>query len=476
MVYPKAVRNRAKKPAVSHSLRPAVPVLVITSIAAFMAFLDATIVNIAFPSIEKSFVGEPLSTLSWVLNGYNVVMAAFLVVGGRLADIAGRRRLFGLGISLFTLFSAGCALAPNALWLIAMRVGQAGGAALLVPASMALLLSAAPVQRRATAVAIYAATAAFAAGIGPSLGGVLIELSNWRMVFLVNIPVGLLALLATYRHIPESREKSPGVPDLAGGAVLASGIGSLALALVKAPEWGWWSVETVTCFAVAAVALPTVVMRSRHHTSPVIDLQLMRVRSFAVANLATLFFATAFFCASLSGVLFLTMVWHYSALTAGLAVSPSPLISAVVAGPAGRIADRFGQRVVIVPGALLFATGVSYLAVRIGDTPGYLGIYLPAALVFGSGVGLAFPALTSAALNGVSEQRFASASAMNSVARQLGGVLGVSILIAVFGSPAPQQVVEAFQHIWYVAAAIGFVSAVPLLASRRQGGAQYGQR
>lgn len=458
---PRASENRG-------GLQAARPVLFVTSVAAFMAFLDATIVNIVFPSVQSSFPGEPLSTLSWVLNGYNVILAAFLAPAGTMADRFGRRRLFATGVLLFTLFSAGCTLAPTAGWLVAMRIGQAFGAALLVPASMALLLQSVPVHSRATAVAIYAATASVAAGIGPTLGGILIELADWRLVFLVNLPIGILTLVATYRYIEESRSATRAKPDLLGGALLAVGIGSLALGLVKGPEWGWTSVSVLSCFVVAVAAVGFVVVHSRRCEAPILNPHLLRRRSLASANLATLLFAAGFFCANLCGVLFLTTVWDYSVIQAGLAVSPSPLISAVVAVPAGRVADRYGHRVVAVPGAILFGLGISFLALRTGTEPDYLRTYFPATLVFGTGVGLAFPALTSRAVTAVPDEHFAAASATNAVVRQVGAVLGVSILVATIGTSVPLDLGSTFHRAWLIAALLGVVSVLAAMGMRRE--------
>ena len=217
-------------------------VLAIASLGAAMAFLDATIVNIAFPDIARSFPSASIASLSWILNAYNIVFAAFLIAAGRLADLVGRRRVFIGGLELFTIASALCAIAWSPGALTAFRVLQALGAALLVPSSLALVLDAFPPDRRRHGVALLSAVAAAAAGLGPSLGGLLVAAGSWRLVFLVNLPIGVAAIVLTRRHLVESR--APGrrrMPDLMGALVLALAIAALVLGVVKGDEWGWLS-------------------------------------------------------------------------------------------------------------------------------------------------------------------------------------------------------------------------------------------
>jgi NTE family protein len=215
-------------------------VLAIASLGAAVAFVDATIVNIAFPDIERSFPGTSIASLSWVLNAYNIVFAAFLVAAARIADLVGRRRMFILGLQVFTLASLLCALAPSPGALIAFRMVQALGAACLVPAALALVLNAFPPERRSHGVALLSAVGAAAAGLGPSLGGILVTLDNWRLVFLVNIPIGLTAMLLARRRLVESR--TPGrrrLPDLPGALLFGLAIAVLVLGVVKGQQWGW---------------------------------------------------------------------------------------------------------------------------------------------------------------------------------------------------------------------------------------------
>jgi EmrB/QacA subfamily drug resistance transporter len=214
-------------------------VLAVTAVAVFMGFLDVTIVNVAFPDIERDFSDASRADLSWVLNAYNIVFAALLVPAGRIADLVGRRRMFLIGVTAFLTASVLCGLAPSAEVLVAARVLQAAAGAILVPTSLALLLPEFPPERRATAVAIWSATGAVAAALGPSLGGVLVDGLGWRWVFFANVPIGLAALVPARRVLREVRDPGSVLPDALGSALLVAGVGALALGIVKGSDWGW---------------------------------------------------------------------------------------------------------------------------------------------------------------------------------------------------------------------------------------------
>ncbi|HZO05553.1 MAG TPA: MFS transporter, partial [Solirubrobacterales bacterium] len=236
------------------------------------------------------------------------------------------------------------------------------------------------------------------------------------------------------RWLPEPKSLDSRLPDLPGAGLLALGLAALTLAIVEGNDWGWGSPATLACFAVAALLLLAVVARSRSHPRPIVEPELFAHRSFVVGNVGTILFASAFFSLILGNVLFLTQIWGYTVLQAGAATLPGPAMSTVVAGPAGRLADRFGHRAVIVPGTILFAIGVWVLGTA-GAEPDWLGLWLPGALLTGIGIGLAFPTLGAAAVRDVPVDRFATASAVNAAFRQVGAVLGTAILVAIVGDP-----------------------------------------
>src|SRR4051795_7681177 len=461
-------------------------VLLVTSVAVFMGFLDVTIVNIAFPDIEASFPGTSLAGLSWILNAYNIVFAALLVPAGRLSDRLGRRRMFFVGVWTFLAASTVCGLAPSIEVLVGARVVQAAGAAILVPTSLALLLPEFPLEQRATATALWGATGGIAAATGPALGGVLVEATSWRWVFFVNLAIGLPALIPARRLLRESRDPNPGpLTDILGIVLLVAGVGLLSLGIVKGHDWGWDSAPVVGSLVASAIALVAFVARSARHPAPVIELGLLRVRSFAVANAGVFLFSLGFYAVLLANILFLTGVWGYSVLEAGVAVTPGPLMGGRpsglarrggVAGPpgplmaalssaiAGRVIDRYGQRVTAFPGGASFALGCTLFAVGLDASPAYLTTFLPATLLTGTGVGLSFASFSSAAVMELPPARFATGSAISSCFRQLGAVLGISVLLAVIGD-AP--VLRDFHEAYWLMALTGFLAGLTGLTLTR---------
>ena len=417
-----------------------------------LAFIDATIVNIAFPDIREDFPETSLDGLSWILNAYNIVFAAFLVAAGRIADLVGRRRMFSLGVFTFTLASGLCAISPSVEVLVASRALQALGAAMLVPASLALVLEAYGEERRTHAITLWTANAVVAAGIGPSLGGLLVDLGGWRLAFLVNLPVGAIALAMAGRAMIESR--APGrrrMPDLIGALMLALGTGSLVLAIVKGGEWGWADARVVAAFVAAAILLALFAGRSTRHRSPMIDPALLRSRALTVGNLAMFLGGAGFFAYTLCNVLFLTVVWDYSVLEAGLALTPGPFVAAAVARPAEALAERLGFAPMIALGGLFWAAGVVYMASAVGAEPDFVGEWLPGMAILGVGAGISFPLVGSVAIGNAPGDLFATASALQNVSRQLGAALGVAILVAIVGTPAPDEFGDAFDRGWVFA-------------------------
>jgi EmrB/QacA subfamily drug resistance transporter len=435
-------------------------ILLVTSVGVFMTFLDVTIVNIAFPDLEASFPESSLAQLSWILNAYAIVFAAALVPAGRLADRFGRRRFFFAGLLLFLAASVICGAAGSVEVLIGARVVQALGGAMLVPASLALVLPEFPLERRATATALWGATGAVAAAAGPSLGGLLVDWQGWRAVFYVNLLIGLPALVPARRLLRESREPQASLPDALGAVLLAGGVGALALGIVEGPDWGWSSTRVVGAFAASAVLLGVFVRRSARHPAPVIELSLFRVRSFAVANAGGFVFALGFYALLLCNVLFLTGVWGYSILEAGIALTPGPLMAAVAAPIGGRLSDRFGQRFVAVPGGLAFAAGALLFTLGMGEQASYVKDFLPATLLTGTGVGLSFAAFGSAAVAELPRSRYATGGAISNCFRQIGAVLGISALIVVLGTPSVADPLGDFHRAWALMALTGALAAV----------------
>jgi NTE family protein len=358
-----------------------------------------------------------------------------------------------------------CGLAPAAEVLIAGRVVQAVGAALLMPASLAILLGATPPEGRARAVAAWGGISALAVATGPSLGSLLIDAGGWRWAFIVNLPVALVAGLAARRDVTESAVGGP-VPDLVGIAMVTASVASLALAVTQGGEWGWTSWSVLASFATAVVLGPLAVLRSARHPAPAIDLRVFENRAVALANAATFAYAVGFFAMLLANVLFLTSVWGYSTLEAGLAITPGPLVVAALSGSTGRLAARVGYRPVLVGGALTFALGELLYVTLVPAEPNYVGVWLPISLLVGVGVALTFPVLSAAAVAGLPADRFGIGGAINQTSRQLGAVLGVALLVAIVGTPASiAEAMDRFEAAWLLSAGAAVVSA---LISTRQ--------
>lgn len=444
-------------------------VLAVVSLGVAVAFVDATIVNIAFPNIAASFKDTPTSSLSWVLNAYNVVFAAFIVAAGSMADRLGRKAMFLLGLALFTVASLLCAISPSVAALVAFRAVQALGAAFIVPASLALVLQAFPADRRSHGVALLYAMGSVAAGLGPCLGGLLVAASGWRLVFLVNLPIGVGAIVLAHRLLPESRVPGAGrLPDLFGALLFALAITVLLLAIVKGQGWGWTSLRTAGSFGVAALLLIVFGRRCTWHRAPVINPGLLRIRNFRAANALTVITAAGFYGYTLANVLFLTSVWHYSELQAGLALTPGPLVTAAVAGPSSRLVLRVGYRPVLVAGGLVWGVAVLWFAERVGTSPAFVSEWLPGMVLLGIGAGLLLPNLTSAAVASVPGETFATATGINSVARQVGAAFGVAVSVAIIGKPLASQAARAFDGAWTFGSACLFAAGLGcLLIARR---------
>jgi EmrB/QacA subfamily drug resistance transporter len=437
-------------------------VFAVTALGSFMAALDLSIVNVAFPDLEASYPRASQASLAWVITAYSIVFGALLVTGGRTGDRIGRRRTFTGGLGVFVAGSFLCGIAPNVPALVASRVLQGAGAAFLVPASLALLIGAYPPARRTQMVALWGGVGALAVATGPSLGAAIVSAGGWRWAFFVNLPIGAVLLVVARRTLRESRADEEMLrPDYVGALLISVALGALVLALSEGATWGWGDRRIVGSFVVAVGISGLFVRRSRRHPNPVVDLTLFADRSFVTANLATFVYAAGFFAMLLGNILFLTGVWHYSIMRAGLAVTPGPLVVAVVAGPAGKLAGRVGFRPIIAVGAACFASGLAWYVVQVDATPSYLAHWLPGTLIVGLGIGLTFPVLSAAAVSSLPAHRYAVGSAVNQTARQIGGAIGIAVLVMLLGTPhGAADAVERFHHLWAYGAITAALSGV----------------
>jgi EmrB/QacA subfamily drug resistance transporter len=436
-------------------------VSLIVCVGVFMSSLDLFIVNIAFPAISRHFHGASLGSLSWILSGYAIIFAALLVPAGRWADAFGRKRAFLLGLGIFVAASAACALAPSVGFLVAARVVQAAGGALMLPTSLGLMLPEFEAQERPVAIGVWAATGGIAAAAGPPLGGLLVQ-ADWRLVFLVNVPVGLVGLALGARTLAERREQGAARPDLIGAVAVIAAIGSLVVAIVKGEEWGWASPTTIALLVASVILLPGIWWRSSRHPAPIIEPEMLRVRSFGLAVGASVLFFAGFGAMLLSGVLFLTGVWHEDVLTAGLMLFPGPAMAAIFSVPSARMGARIGYRIPGIAGAALFAGGSLLLNTQLGNHPDYFADYLPGMAMTGAGVGLVIPTLTGAGASSLEAHRFATGAAVLTMGRQIGAALGVAILVPVLGAGATSA--GSFDSARLITVIAGLLSGVALAA------------
>lgn len=428
--------------------------MVLVGAGAFLATLDLFIVNIAFPAIRADFPGTTNTALSWVLNAYGIVFAALLVPAGRLADLYGRRRLFRLGMTLFALASAGCAAAPSVGILVLARVVQAAGAALMVPTSLGLLLAAFPQDRHRRVVALWAAIGSVAAACGPPVGGLLVQ-ADWRWIFLVNLPIALPAVLLGGRLAERGHDGHGGLPDLFGAALLAVGIAAAVAAISNAADWGTGSPRFVGCLVVAVIALGWFLRRCATHPRPVIDLGLLRVREFASATTAMSCFYAGFGVMLLGGSLYLTQVWHYGSVRAGLEFAPGPLAATVFAVISSRL--PVARHWLAVIGSSCFVVAGVFWFVALGSADRYVSDFLPALLLSGAGVGLSQASIMSAGAATLPANRYATGTGIINTARQIGSAIGVALLVTFIGGG---HTAGEYRSSWLLMACCGLLAAV----------------
>lgn len=436
-------------------------VLAIVCAGIVLANLDLFIVNVALPDMARDFGDADLADLSWILNGYAIVYAALLVLCGRLAERHPRNLSFLAGIALFTVASAACALANSVETLVGFRLLQAAGAALLTPTSMGLILATFPAERRGGAVRTWAAIGGFAAALGPLVGGLLVPFS-WRWIFLVNVPIGLLALVIGAIRLPRIPGHDVPVPSYGAAALITLGITALTFGIVQANDWGWTSPGVLLSFAAAAATLVLFVAHCLRSATPFIDPALFRIRDFTRATLTMAPFSTAFGGFLLSLVLWQEGVWHWPAETIGLAIAPGPFMvpvtSLLLAGPLIR---RFGAARVAAGGLTVFAAGVIVWAVLAGPQPD-LGFAVLCVIPSGIGVGLTLPTLMGLGTSALPASSFATGSGVINMIRQIGFAVGVALFVAIVSAAEPP--LAAFRLAWWVMAAITVLGLIPLAA------------
>jgi EmrB/QacA subfamily drug resistance transporter len=424
-------------------------VVAATVLGSSMVFLDGTVVNVALPRIGSEF-NAGISELQWVLNSYLLALAALILLGGSLGDRFGRKRIFVIGAAWFTAASALCGLAPTVEWLIAGRVLQGVGGALLAPGSLAILEAGFAREDRGRAIGIWSGLAGVSTAIGPPLGGYLIDAVSWRAVFFLNIPLGIAVVLVSLRHIPESRDKSlVGAVDYAGAGLAVVALGGISWALIEGPGRGFGAPVVVVALAVGLVAVGLFMWRERSAKEPMLPLELFRSRTFTAANLLTFVVYGAFGGALVLLTVLMQTGLGYSPLVAGLATLPVTFVMLLFSARSGALAQRIGPRLPLTVGPLVLAA--SLLAMSTIDTDSsYLTSILPSVLLLSVGLVIVVAPVTATTLASAPDERAGVASAVSNAVSRTGQLFAIALLPAIGGLTGseyddPSAIVSAFQ-------------------------------
>src|SRR5919201_1354509 len=406
-------------------------VLLVLTTGFFMIMLDTTIVNVAIPSMSTS-LNTTLDQILWVINTYVQAYAVRLITAGRLGDLYGQRSLFAIGLFIFTVASALCGLAQNPTELIAARVIQGVGGALLTPQTLAILTSIFPPERRGAAFGVWGGVAGLATLAGPTLGGAIISYIDWRWIFYINVPIGILALIATFVIIPDIRPGRHHGWDLVGIAVASTGLFAIVFGLIEGQRYSWGQIDsspvTIPEVLLGGVALMVFfIIWERFQTEPLVPLSLFANRNFAVANWIAAAISFGMLSMFLPFTIYLQSARGFSALVAGLTMAPMSLTSMLTAPFAGRFADRFGGKYILMTGILLFTTGMGSIALVAGPDSTWINFLVPA-VVARLGIGMTFAPMTTVAMRNIEPRVAGSASAMLNTIRQLGAAIGSSVI------------------------------------------------
>ncbi len=434
--------------------------------ALFMIMLDNTVVNVALPSIQRD-LGASISGLEWTINGYILSFAVLLATGGRLGDIFGRRRMFLVGVVIFALSSATAGLAASPTDLVVSRVVQGVGAALMMPGTLSIITDAFPAHERGKAMGTWAGVSALALAVGPVLGGFLTEHVSWRAIFYLNLPVAAGAVVATLFAVRESRDTTVGREvDYLGVAALTGALTALVLALVEGNSWGWGSPAIVALLAGSVLGGIVFVAVENRAKAPMVEFRFFGDRNFLGAVVVALIITFAMMGVFFFLALYMQDILRYTPLEAGVRFLPSTLMIVGVAPVAGRLADRFGPRWLIVAGLLILTVSL-YTFTGIAVDSSYPEL-LAGFMLLGIGIALTMSPMTSAAMNAVTVEKAGIASGVLSMFRMVGGSLGVAVTGAIFQasvkgktfeSASPQQFVDGLSNAMWVSAAVVLTGA-----------------
>jgi EmrB/QacA subfamily drug resistance transporter len=416
-------------------------VIALTGIGSLMAALDTLVVSTALSTIRVD-LGASVEALEWTVNAYNLSFAVLLITAAALGDRYGRRNLYAAGLGIFTVASALCALAPGVGWLIAARALQGVGAALVMPLGLALLSAAFPPERRGAAIGIFSAITGLSVAAGPLVGGAVVGGLNWEWIFWLNVPIGLIAIPLVLARMQESRGPAGGL-DIPGLALATTAALGIVWGLVRGNAAGWGSLEVVATIAAGALLAAAFVAWELRAREPMLPLELFRSRAFSASNAAMFFTFASLFSAVFFFAQFLQTGLGYSPLETGLRLMPWTATFITVAPVAGALADRIGERPLMVCGLSLQAVGMGWLALIAEPGLAYTSMLAPL-IIAGVGVSMAIPATQNSAVGSVAADAIGKAAGINSMMRELGGVFGIAIAVAVFAGAGSYASAAAF--------------------------------
>lgn len=449
----------------THIPRRAWLALGVSTLVTFFVVIDISAINVAFPSIER-YLDTDRSTLSWMISGYNVTVGALLLAAGRVADSIGRRKVFIPGVALFMVGSALCGLAPTVEFLIAARIVQGFGGAVVTASSFAVMLPEFPPARRSTAIGFAGATGSLGAVVGPALGSLVIDAFNWRAIFWINVPLSLLVIVLAPRLLSESSDpNATGRIDIVGVVIGTAAVALVMFGIIQSEQWSVADLRVIGLVVVGTALFPLLVKRSRQHPEPLLDLELFSHRSFSAASAGAALYGFAFISGSLTNSIMLQDLWQQELRTVGLVFVPASLLGAIVSPLIGSIADRVGHRWVLGFGCLLLSLSYVLLIVVIDHDPAVWNVYMPLTLLTGAGIGVTVATWSSAAMADIPPAKFGVAGATANTIRQASTAVGISVVITLLATGAHDFDLGAYQRAWMWIAGCYLLAAIVVMAT-----------
>ena len=434
--------------------RPVIPsrawkALAVSSAGSVLVSFNSTATNIAFDDLTAAFPGAGQSIVSWTSSGFFIGLAGFMLVGGRLADRTGRRRVFRIGMMGFVVSALLSALAPTIWLLIAARVLQAISGAFVLPASLAMILPEFPKERHGTAVGVWAATSPIASAFAPTAAAAMLAFADWRWLYFLTAPIAAVTLAAGWGLLRESKaDSSPGRLDFLGVGLGTAAITVLVFAVSQGPTWGWTHPLVATSVVAALVLFPLFVLQSRRHPAPLLNLTLFTEKPVWTANLANFFIHVAGISSWLMWPLYMSRVWGWDKFTIGIALTPGPIFSGITTTVAGRLSDKYGYTLMLRIGSAILVAGTAWEWYAIGPDANYFVCLFPVIAAMGTGWAMVSPQLNGALLKHVHQNFWGEANASFNTVRNVAAALGIAVAVALVGEATGVGAASAFEPLW----------------------------